>query len=96
MNKKEARRLLSGELSTFRQKKYEDLVTLMGSPIVFERESSQGVRYQIEVEVFWDHPRQPNANLRVLGSIDDGGFLTSFKPLAIDFLMSPTGEFLDE
>jgi hypothetical protein len=42
----------------------------------------------------WDS--HPGGNLRVMAGIDDGGFISAFAPLTDDFILSPSGEFLDE
>jgi hypothetical protein len=45
-----------------------------------------GVEYQVELTVLWDH--KPNAAIRILGSIDDGG-LRAFFPLSDSRLVMP-------
>ncbi len=52
-----------------------------------------GAEYQIEVEVFWDG--QQGGDIRVLGSIDDGGW-SAFRPLCEDFIIAPSGKFVGE
>jgi hypothetical protein len=52
-----------------------------------------GGKYQIELQAFWDD--QPDGNIRVLGSIDDGGMQSIF-PLSSDFIVSPDGQFVGE
>jgi hypothetical protein len=49
--------------------------------------------YQIEIEVFWDNQR--GGNVRVMGSIDDGGW-RAFMPLTRDFIKAPDGSFVSE
>ena len=49
--------------------------------------------WQVEVQVSWDD--QPNGNIRVMVSIDDGG-LRAFVPMTNDFIKSPSGEFIGE
>jgi len=44
----------------------------------------------------WDNPRSKQGDLRVIASIDDGGFTTSFTPLTSDFIKSPGGTFVGE
>lgn len=68
----------------------------MGSP---HNDTTQGrgrTEYQIELEVFWDSPRKEEGDIRVIASIDDGGFLSSFRPLTAGFIMSPNREFVGE
>ena len=49
--------------------------------------------WQLEFEVLWDD--EPSGNVRVLGSIDDGG-LRTFVPLTESFIKAPSGEFVGE
>ena len=94
MNKKEALEIIEKELSVFRSKNYSELKDRIGSePFVKELTSELGNFYQIEIQVFWDS--EPNGNIRVIGSIDDGS-LRAFVPLNSDFIMSPTGNFVGE
>jgi len=96
MNKAETREILAKELLHFRARNYEDLQKLMGSPQVVEREGARGVSYTIEIEVFWDNPRDMGGDLRVIASIDDGGFLSALSPLSSDFIMDTNGRFVGE
>ena len=96
MDKDEAREILAKELLHFRARNHEDLQKLMGSPHVVEREGASGASYIIEIEVFWDNPRDPGGDLRVFASIDDGGFLSAFSPLSSDFVMNSDGRFIGE
>jgi hypothetical protein len=63
---------------------------------VIERNNANGVSYVIEIEVFWDSPKKAGGDLRVMGSIDDGHFLSSFMPLSSDFIVDPDGNFIGE
>lgn len=56
--------------------------------------AESGVRFQVEVQAFWDTPRQPG-NLRVIVAIDDGGW-SSFRPLSTDFIIASDGSFVGE
>ena len=71
MDNEEARALLQNHLQDYRQRAYGELVALLGQPQVAELRGVSGVKYQVEVEVHWDH--RPGGAIRVLGSIDDGG-----------------------
>lgn len=51
------------------------------------------VAYQGEVQVFWDD--KPNGAIRVMASIDDGGW-RAFVPLTADFILAPDGTFVGE
>ena len=96
MNKEEAHQLLTLELGTYRSKSYEELSSLVGSVADFTRKGPSGAEYQLEIEVMWDNPRSEQGDLRVIASIDDGGFTTSFTPLTSDFIRSPGGPFVGE
>jgi len=96
MNKKEAKTILIQELEVLRAKDYKELSTLIGSPLNFEIQSPSGIDYWIEIQAFWDTPGDDNGNLRVIASIDDGRFLSSFMPLSADFIKSRDGEFIGE
>lgn len=56
--------------------------------------AESGVQVQVEVQAFWDTPRQPG-NLRVIIAIDDGGW-RSFRPLSTDFIIASDGSFVGE
>ena len=96
MNKAEARGILARELLHYRAMRYSDLQKLMGSPQVVERSGASGVSYTIEIEVFWDSPRKPGGDLRVIASIDDGRFLSVLSPLSSGFIMDPDDKFIGE
>ncbi len=96
MNKVEARGILDRELLHFRAMSYSDLQKLMGSPQVVERSGASGVSYTIEIEVFWDSPREPGGDLRVIASIDDGRFLSALSPLSSGFIIDPDDKFIGE
>jgi hypothetical protein len=49
---------------------------------------ASGVNYQIEVTLLWDS--RPGENLRIIGSIDDGGW-RAFVPLTDSLIMKPDG-----
>lgn len=93
MNKAEAKEILEKELSVYRSRPCSDLVNLLGQPIHTEVRSGSGITYQLEIQVFWDG--QPGGNLRVLGSVDDGGW-RAFLPLTDSFIVRPDGSFVGE
>lgn len=51
------------------------------------------IPWQLEVVVSWDD--EPDGNVRVVASIDDGG-LRAFVPMSEDFIESPSGELVGE
>ncbi len=93
MDNREAAALLKDHLAAYRLRAYSELVTLLGKPQVAELRSASGITYQVEVEVHWDD--RPSGALRVLGSIDDGGW-RAFSPLSDDFILAPDGRFVGE
>jgi hypothetical protein len=91
MNKAEAKEILAQELIHLQAKSFEDLQMYINSPEVTELIGASGVTYQIELEAFWDNPRESNGALRIIASIDDGKFLSTLLPLSADFIMDPDG-----
>jgi len=59
------------------------------SPLVFTEEGPSGTLYNVEIEVVWDDRKAQR--IRVVIAIDDGGFLSSFVPMAEDFFVYPDG-----
>lgn len=93
MNKEEAQQILAEHLSIYKRRSYSDLSHLLNKQETTEVTAPSGSWYQLEFEVFWDD--KPNGNLRVIGSIDDGG-LRAFFPLTDDFMITPEGKFIGE
>ena len=93
MDKMEARRILSERLARYRPLSYKELVGRIGN-VDRENIPRTGIEpWQLVFEFFWDNP--PNGDIRVMGSIDDGGFRT-FVPMTDSFIKAPSGEFVDE
>ena len=93
MDNAEAAALLKDHLAAYRLRPYSELLKLLGKPQVAELRSASGSTYQVEVEVFWDG--RPGGALRILGSIDDGGW-RALRPLCDDFILAPDGRFVGE
>ncbi|TMA94509.1 MAG: hypothetical protein E6J74_15175 [Deltaproteobacteria bacterium] len=91
MNKAEAMLILSRELRAFAARPYIKLVELISRPEVKSISTESGVNYQIELNVFWDS--QPEKDLRIMGSIDDGGW-RAFLPLTESVIMKPDGTLI--
>ena len=89
MDRQEAARLLRRELNAYARRSREDLIGLVGQVEAYSIDGPTGVAYQVEVEAHWDGA--PGGTIRVLGSIDDGGFRTSFSPTTDGFLMDTDG-----
>jgi hypothetical protein len=93
MDKKEAQKLLTEELGAYRRRSYADLAASIGEVRSGEIAGPAGREYQTEVNVLWDD--RPGGNIRVIGSIDDGG-LRAFAPLTDSFIKAPDGSFVGE
>lgn len=95
MNIQEAREILRRHLDRYRGQSYADLVRLIQEQDMSEVAGASGTSYQIEIQAVWDQPSKPQGNIRVLGSIDDGGWWANV-PLCDDFIMAPDGSFVGE
>jgi hypothetical protein len=94
MDKAEATILLATELARFRERPYADLVAMVDSPKhTVEVLGPSGTRYYLDVVVYWDG--EPGRNVRVTGTIDDGG-ARAFVPMSDDFIKAPNGSFVGE
>lgn len=93
MDSDEARALLAAELAIWRVRPYSDLVSEIGESRHYDRVGAGGTCYQLEIEVMWDD--KPTENIRVIASIDDGGW-RAFAPLTDSFILSPAGRFVGE
>lgn len=83
MNSEQAKQMLNEELEKYRQQTFAELANRIGENEANEKTSASGARYQIEINIFWEN--QPNGNILVIGSIDDGGW-RAFAPLTMSFL----------
>ena len=88
MDRKEAHELLRQQLDRHRARSHRELQSLIAEPEVVELVGPSGTRFCIEVLAVWDS--QVGGDIRVIGSIDDGGW-RAFKPLSDDFIMRPDG-----
>ena len=93
MNKTKARALLADQLSRYRAKPYAVLKDMVGQVDAYEIATPDGKAFQIEVQIMWDG--KPDADIRVIGAIDDGGW-TAFSPLSDDFIVTSKGTFIGE
>jgi hypothetical protein len=93
MDTAEARRILAECLARYRALSYAQLVAKIDH-VECEQIGEPGRKFwQMEFQVVWDS--QPNGDVRVLGSIDDGGW-RAFTPLTDDFVKASNGEFVGE
>lgn len=93
VEKREARSILQEFLDELRKRPYSDLAKLIGDSQQREIAGKSGTRYQVEIQAVWDDKRE--GNLRVLASIDDGGW-RAFVPLTDSFIIAPDGSFVGE
>jgi hypothetical protein len=93
MNKVEATDLLDKFLEELKSRSREELLGLISNPVCIEKMGQSGTVYQIEYEAVWDS--EPGRDLRIIASIDDGGFLSALVPVTSGFLVSPSGETVD-
>ena len=93
MNKDEAKTLLGRELSRYRALPYGELFSLIDQSETCARTGPSGVIYQIEMQVFVDDTSRQT--LRVMGSVDDGGW-RALSPLTDSFILAPDGSFVGE
>jgi hypothetical protein len=90
-----ALQILEEVLAEFRRESYEQLTSRIGpsSPVVLERDGAGGP-YQLEILFMWDD--RAGGDVRVIGSIDDGGWWASFSPLTRSFIKAADGSVVGE
>jgi hypothetical protein len=93
LDKEEARAVLAEELRKYRNQSYRSLQRLLSDVDAYCVAGPSGTEYQIEVQAVWDG--HPHENLRVMASIDDGGW-RAFVPMSDGFILSASGEFVGE
>lgn len=93
MDKEKAEKLILEKLNEYRLMDYSRLKDLINREPITGELINDGVKFQYEIEVFWDYKK--GGNIRVMGNIDDGG-LRAFKPLTYDFIKSPDNKFVGE
>ena len=79
VNNEEAKALLAELLTTYREKKYDVLKQLVGNQDTNELIANSGTKYQIEFQAVWDDKQ--NGDIRIIGTIDDGGLRSSYQYL---------------
>ena len=95
MDETEAREIARGRANGLRSESHADLVAnYLNQSIHEEVVGTTGVRYDVEVQAFWDDVRRPG-NLRVFVNVDSGG--KAVRTLTTeDFIMAPDGTFVGE
>jgi hypothetical protein len=69
------------------------LFVIFMAPDSLDRAEASGVQYQFVMSAFWDG--EPDCDIRIIGSIDDGG-RSAWKPMTDSFTLSPSGKFVGE
>jgi hypothetical protein len=93
LNRPEAQALLDSELQRYRQKRYSELVLLVGKSERKEVTGLSGTRYQLVISGYWDG--KPQEDIRVAAAIDDGG-RSAWIPMTDSFILSPSGVSVGE
>jgi hypothetical protein len=93
MDRTEASGLLRDQMGSWRSRSYEELADQVGESHQSVVKGASGADYQVDVQVVWDD--EAHGNIRVIGSIDDGGW-RAFVPLSDAFLLAPDGSFVGE
>ena len=93
MNKDEAKSVLAKSLVEYAAKSYNELQYLLDTQDTSEVSAESCKKYQLEFQAVWDDKK--DGNLRVIGSIDDGG-IKAFVPITYDFIITPGGEFVGD
>jgi len=76
-------------MAQYRPKSYAEWVACIGQDaLALEVKDADGREYQVEIEAFWDG--SPGGSVRVLFSIDDGGW-SAFSPVCDSFLIVADG-----
>lgn len=76
MNRKDAKLLADGKISELELKPYATFLDKIGTVDTLSVDSSDGGSYNIEIQYFWDN--KPNESIRILVSVDYGGWSTIF------------------
>ena len=66
---------------------------LTGDVIVLDVAAPDGTKCCVEINAMWDD--KPNSDIRVIASIDDGGW-RAFVPVSDSFIIAPDGTFVGE
>ncbi len=91
MSRREARDILARRVAELRQESYENLKgTWHDRPGCDQVIGVSGKEYGVEIEAFWDDPREPG-NLRVMVSVG-----SSVLPPTDGFIVAPDGAFVGE
>lgn len=92
MDKVEARELLEEFLNGLKGRARDELLRYMRNPDCVTVSGGDGTWYQIEFEAVWDSV--PDGDLRIIASIDDGGFFSALRPLSSSFIITREGDIV--
>lgn len=90
MNNAEAQAILDERLTAFARRPYSELAALVGRAEADTVRGDSGVDYQLEFTVFYDDAAT-RSDLRIVGSIDDGGW-RAYVPLTKTLRVRSSGE----
>jgi len=87
--------ILKDKIDELMRLSYEDLLERVDKDPEVITHGTTGSEdfYQMEVEVFFDDPKLKSGNLRVMATIDNGGW-RAFAPISDSFIITPEGKFL--
>lgn len=87
MDRKIAELILAQELDNAKKIGYRKLAKHVGGqPITRDVVASDGKRYLLEINIYWDGKK--NGPIRLIVCVDDGGW-RALKPLTIDAIVDP-------
>jgi len=93
MDSFEARRVLHQQLATYRDLPYSELASRIEKVETLNIARAAERPWQLEFQFHWDS--EPGRDVRVTGSIDDGGIRAYF-PVTDSFIKAPNGNFVGE
>ena len=97
MDEAEAGSILANVVQELRSQSFAELVRrYLDNDQTTEVRGESGAGYQVEVQAFWEDPRQRAGNLRVMVSIDDGSLWHSIAPKSSSFIIAPDGTHVGE
>ena len=91
MDRAEAEEILATELARVRGMSYAEIRTLIKDSEHVDVTGKSGTEYQVESQAMWDS--KPEGDLRVMVSIDDGGW-RAVVPLTRSFIIAPDGSLV--
>lgn len=90
MSRETARIIAKQKLQGFRQLPYHELAKSVGRNRTVEVNGPDGLKYQIEVQAYWDSKK--GGDVRVIVAVD-GGEVSAFRPLTVIDIPHISGVF---